>query len=325
MFLIGFFYLLTTFIGFGARAILGQGGVEAAGKGGNLAAPNLAAEPRRRRGHVRRRPVPGDHRRRRVRDDPRGGRRASCSRRRARWRTTSGRTSSARARTPSTRRSASRKIAAFAIGAIAIVDRHHRRRGPERLVHGRPRVRGRGERQLPGAAAGADVAALQHRRRGHRRAVRRDQLDRPRHHQPEGVAGRRLRHRLAVGWYAREPGHHLDPARASSAAAWARCSSSERGRERTFHELYVRSETGLGAEGATGRRSARTAHRQAMRAAAATARRSPASRPPVDSQSRRRERDGRRHERPRTRSSRARGAARPGDVRPARTSSASRR
>jgi cation/acetate symporter len=43
MFLIGFFYLLTTFIGFGARAFLGEGGVEAAGKGGNLAAPNLAA------------------------------------------------------------------------------------------------------------------------------------------------------------------------------------------------------------------------------------------------------------------------------------------
>ncbi|HYY84415.1 MAG TPA: sodium/solute symporter [Beijerinckiaceae bacterium] len=44
MFLIGFFYLLTTCIGFGARALLGEGGVEAAGKGGNLAAPNLAQE-----------------------------------------------------------------------------------------------------------------------------------------------------------------------------------------------------------------------------------------------------------------------------------------
>jgi cation/acetate symporter len=44
MLLIGFFYLLTTAIGFGARAILGQSGVEAAGKGGNLAAPNLAQE-----------------------------------------------------------------------------------------------------------------------------------------------------------------------------------------------------------------------------------------------------------------------------------------
>jgi cation/acetate symporter len=43
MLLIGFFYLLTTFIGFGARAFLGEGGVVAAGTGGNLAAPNLAA------------------------------------------------------------------------------------------------------------------------------------------------------------------------------------------------------------------------------------------------------------------------------------------
>ncbi len=44
MFIIGFFYLLTTIIGFGARAILGQEGTEAAGTGGNLAAPNLAEE-----------------------------------------------------------------------------------------------------------------------------------------------------------------------------------------------------------------------------------------------------------------------------------------
>jgi cation/acetate symporter len=43
IFIIGFFYLLTTFIGFGARAFLGEAGVEAAGKGGNLAAPELAA------------------------------------------------------------------------------------------------------------------------------------------------------------------------------------------------------------------------------------------------------------------------------------------
>jgi cation/acetate symporter len=44
MFIIGFFYLLTAVIGFGARAILGQKGVEAAGTGGNLTAPNLAEE-----------------------------------------------------------------------------------------------------------------------------------------------------------------------------------------------------------------------------------------------------------------------------------------
>jgi cation/acetate symporter len=43
MFIIGFFYLLTTFIGFGARAFLGEEGVAAAGTAGNLAAPNLAA------------------------------------------------------------------------------------------------------------------------------------------------------------------------------------------------------------------------------------------------------------------------------------------
>jgi len=43
MFLIGFFYLLTTFIGFGARAFLGQAGVSPTDPQGNLAAPNLAA------------------------------------------------------------------------------------------------------------------------------------------------------------------------------------------------------------------------------------------------------------------------------------------
>jgi cation/acetate symporter len=44
IFIIGGFYILTTFIGFGARAIMGEAGVAAAGKGGNLAAPNLAQE-----------------------------------------------------------------------------------------------------------------------------------------------------------------------------------------------------------------------------------------------------------------------------------------
>src|SRR5215204_2879934 len=44
MVLIGVFYVMTTFLGFGARAILGQGGEEAAGTTGNLALPNLADE-----------------------------------------------------------------------------------------------------------------------------------------------------------------------------------------------------------------------------------------------------------------------------------------
>jgi cation/acetate symporter len=42
--LIGAFYVMTTFLGFGARAELGTAGEEAAGKGGNLAAPLLAEE-----------------------------------------------------------------------------------------------------------------------------------------------------------------------------------------------------------------------------------------------------------------------------------------
>jgi cation/acetate symporter len=44
MVLIGVFYVMTTFLGFGARAILGQGGEEAAGTTGNLALPTLADE-----------------------------------------------------------------------------------------------------------------------------------------------------------------------------------------------------------------------------------------------------------------------------------------
>src|SRR5215203_2516049 len=42
--LIGAFYVMTTALGFGARAVLGEDGVEAAGAGGNLAAPLLAEE-----------------------------------------------------------------------------------------------------------------------------------------------------------------------------------------------------------------------------------------------------------------------------------------
>jgi cation/acetate symporter len=44
MVLIGAFYVMTTALGFGARAILGQGGEEAAGPTGNFALPTLANE-----------------------------------------------------------------------------------------------------------------------------------------------------------------------------------------------------------------------------------------------------------------------------------------
>ena len=42
--LIGAFYVMTTALGFGARAVLGEGATEAVGTGGNLAAPMLAEE-----------------------------------------------------------------------------------------------------------------------------------------------------------------------------------------------------------------------------------------------------------------------------------------
>jgi cation/acetate symporter len=42
--LIGGFYVMTTALGFGARAVLGEGATEAVGTGGNLAAPLLAEE-----------------------------------------------------------------------------------------------------------------------------------------------------------------------------------------------------------------------------------------------------------------------------------------
>jgi cation/acetate symporter len=44
MVLIGAFYVMTTFLGFGARAVLGTAGEAGAGTGGNLAAPLLAEE-----------------------------------------------------------------------------------------------------------------------------------------------------------------------------------------------------------------------------------------------------------------------------------------
>jgi cation/acetate symporter len=91
MFLIGFFYLLTTFLGFGARAFLGEGGVDAAARARSAATCSWPSSPASRS-------------RRSSRWWP-----ASCSPPRRRSRTTSGRTSSARARTPRRRRSGSRR------------------------------------------------------------------------------------------------------------------------------------------------------------------------------------------------------------------------
>ena len=53
-----------------------------------------------------------------------------------------------------------------------------------------------------------------------------------------------LADRLGAG----QPGHRLDPARVPRLLARHACSRREHGAERTYHELFVRSETGLGAE-----------------------------------------------------------------------------
>ena len=72
--LIGVFYVMTTLLGFGARAALkGEAAIEKVGDGGNLAVPYLAGEPRRRRGQLRRRRLLGGRGRGGLRDHPRGG------------------------------------------------------------------------------------------------------------------------------------------------------------------------------------------------------------------------------------------------------------
>ena len=169
--LIGAFYVMTTFLGFGARAILGTAGEEAAGTGGNLAAPLLAEELGGGAGTV-------------------GGDLFLAIIAAVAFATilavVAGLVISASGAVAHdvwsniVRKGQDSEKEEVLVARIAAVcdrrdrdpDRDHRRRGPERLVHGRPRVRGRGERQLPGAAAGAHLAAVQHHRRGHRRAGR---------------------------------------------------------------------------------------------------------------------------------------------------------
>ena len=214
MFIIGFFYLLTTVIGFGARALLGQEGVEAAGNGGNLAAPNLAQELGGGAGTT-------------------GGDlflaiiagvafatilavvaglvlSASSAVAHDVW------SSIIRKGKDSEKRGGLRGEDLRA-GDRRDRDLHRdpRRRGAERLVHGRARVRDRGERELPGAAARAVLAALQHHRRGHRRAVRRRHRARADHHQPDRV-GRRCPARPTP---ARSPGT-TSTTRGSSRSRW---------------------------------------------------------------------------------------------------------
>ena len=219
MFLIGFFYLLTTFIGFGARAFLGEEGVEAAGKGGNLAAPNLAQFLGGGEGTF-------------------GGDlflaviagiafatilavvaglvlSASGAVAHDIW------SSMIRKHKDSEDEEVIvARIAAVAIGIIAIII----------AVIGGSGLNVSFMVGLAFAVAAsanfpALLLALTWRRfntagRDHRRRARRIQLDLPRDRQPEGVAGRRHRDGLADRLGAVEPGHRLDPARLPRLLGW---------------------------------------------------------------------------------------------------------
>jgi hypothetical protein len=130
-------------------------------------------------------------------------------------------------------------------------DRDHqsrdRRVGPERLLSWSGwRSPWAAQRELPRRCCCADLAALQHDRRDHRVLF--------------GVVSAIFRHRLAEGVAGRRHG----PARRSAGRSRTRASlsiplgfigcflgtmlSREHKAERTFDELFVRSETGLGAE-----------------------------------------------------------------------------
>ena len=205
MALIGAFYLMTTFLGFGARALLGKAGEEAAGTGGNLALPNLASE------------LGGDLFLAIIAGVAFAtilavvaGLVISASGAVAHdiWSNVVRLRPRLRARGDLGREDRRR-------GDRGDRDRHRgrRRRGPERVVHGRAGLRRGGERQLPGAAARLELAAVQHDGRDRRCAHRRDQLGVPRGHQPEGVARRGLGGRALRVLRPRQPGHRVDPAR----------------------------------------------------------------------------------------------------------------
>ena len=169
--LIGVFYVMTTFLGFGARAVLGTAPRRPSATGGNLAAPLLAEELGGGAGTF-------------------GGDLFLAIIAAVAFATilavVAGLVISAsgavahdvwsnivrEGKDSEKEEVLVAQIAAVGIGVIAIAIAIIGGVGPERVVHGRPGVRGGGQRQLPGAAAGAHVEAVQHHRRRHRRAGR---------------------------------------------------------------------------------------------------------------------------------------------------------
>jgi cation/acetate symporter len=245
MALIGAFYIMTTALGFGARAILGEGGVEAAGNGGNLAAPLLAEElgggagrwaetsswrssPRWRSRRSWRSSRAGDlrFRRRRARHlvehrapRPRFRRRRAVGRAHRRHRD---------------RRHRHRH-------------RDHRRRGPQRVLHGRPRLRRGGERELPGSllaltwkrfnTTGAVTGALV----GVISSIALIIVSPKVWPGADSVTG------SPIGWTLANPGIVSIPL-GFLGCYLGTVLSREKASEHRWHELVVRSETGIGAE-----------------------------------------------------------------------------
>ena len=195
VFLIGAFYLMVMVVGVGARAILGQAGEEAAGKGGNLAIPTLAESLGGGAGSNGGEIFLAVISARRARDDPRGRRRPRDLR-----------VGRGRAR-PVEQRRAQGPRRLRARGGLGGEDRGGRdrragdrardrgRRGVQRLGARRPCVLHRRERELPGPGARAVLAALQHGRRGDRDRHGRRRVGRAHPAERPGVAGRGRRPR----------------------------------------------------------------------------------------------------------------------------------
>ena len=189
VFLIGTFYLIVMFVGVGARAILtpdrGQGG----GRDRQPRDPRARRASRRRQGLHGRRHLPGDHLRGRAGDDPRGRGRARDLR-----------VGRGRARRVVQRGPQGPRLGeGGGLGREDLRDRDRRprdraraggRRGVQRLRARRPRVLLRLERDVPGAAAGAVVARVQHHGRDRGHAQRPDGVDGADHPVQPGVAGR---------------------------------------------------------------------------------------------------------------------------------------
>ena len=151
---IGFFYLLTFVLGFGAMVILGRETITKIDAGGNMAAP-LLAEARWR--HAVSRVHCGGC----VRDD--SGRR--------RWADTVGRRNAVarpvgervQGRSRQRARAAPRRSRRDGDAGDCLHPPWHRLQGPECRLHGRPGVRDRGQRKLSGARTVDLLEAADHR------------------------------------------------------------------------------------------------------------------------------------------------------------------